>query len=100
MGLIELLCRAAQELEREAEGMRHGHTIDGKWPKDEANVKAEYRLRRDLAAKLRRAKKYHEPNPLGGPARTFDAIADSVRAGDDLDVTMARYGVQWVRSNV
>jgi hypothetical protein len=98
MGLIELLGRAATALEREAAVLRGCHTVRGKWAADEENVRAKYEELRSLAAGLRRAKKYHEPNPLGGPAKVFDAIADSVRAGDDLDSAMARMGVQWVKN--
>ena len=100
MGLIELLGRAAEEIDREAGSLRACHTVRGRWPTDTAETRAVYQELRDLAAGLRRAKKYHEPNPLGGPARVFDVIADRVRGGDDLDATMADMSVQWVRSNV
>ena len=100
MGLIELLGRAAEELDREAASIRACHTVRCRWPADDAETRAVYQKLRGLAAGLRRAKKYHEPNPLGGPAKVFDAIADCVRAGDDLAATMANMGVQWMRPNV
>ena len=100
MGLIELLGCAAANFDREAESLRECHTVRGRWAADIAEVRNAYKEFRDLAASLRRAKKYHEPNPLGGPAKVFDAIADRVRAGDNLEATMADMGVQWVRPNV
>ncbi len=41
---------------------------------------AEERLKWTLAKQLRLSAKYHKPNPLGGPARFFDACARVVRA--------------------
>lgn len=97
MGLIELLGRAAAVLDYEAASLRACHTVRGRWKAGEAKTRAEYQELRDLAAGLRRAKTYHEPDPLGGPAKVFDTIADRVRAGDDLAVTMADMGVQYAQ---
>ena len=100
MGLIELLACSAKVLEQEAAALRACHTVRGRWTAEEAEAQQAYKELRQLAAGLRKAKKYHEPNPLGGPAKIFDAIADSVRAGDDLSAAMAHFGVQWAeRSN-
>ncbi len=35
---------------------------------------------------------YEAKNPLGGPAKIFDAMADSIRAGDDYHATLKRFG--------
>ena len=37
--------------------------------------------------------KYEAANPLGGPARMFDAIAERIRAGEDYYSVLADYGV-------
>ncbi len=37
-------------------------------------------------------KEYREKNPLGGPAKVFDAMADQIRAGDDFNRVIADYG--------
>ena len=39
------------------------------------------------------AKQYAASNPLGGPARMFDAIADRIRAGEEYYSVLADYGV-------
>lgn len=52
-----------------------------------------------MAKGLRKAHKYHKPNPLGGPAKMFDAIADRMRAGDSVKECMADYGLKFKRSN-
>lgn len=38
---------------------------------------------------------YRKANPLGGPAATFDAIANAIRAGDSVDAAMRAFGVRW-----
>jgi hypothetical protein len=55
--------------------------------------------RRAMAKGLRKAHKYHKPNPLCGPAKMFDAIADRMRAGDSVKECMADYGLKFKRSN-
>jgi len=38
-------------------------------------------------------KAYEAANPLGGPARMFDAIAERIRSGEDYYAVLADYGV-------
>ena len=35
---------------------------------------------------------YRQANPLGGPAKVFDAMAAAVRAGDSFDSVLSMYG--------
>lgn len=37
-------------------------------------------------------KEYREKNPLGGPAKVLDAMADRIRAGDDFMAVLRDYG--------
>ncbi len=37
-------------------------------------------------------KSYREANPLGGPAKVFDAMADCIRAGDSYEAVLKEYG--------
>lgn len=46
-----------------------------------------------LARRLRAAARYHRVNPLGGPARMFDAIAARLRAGEAWALVLADYGL-------
>jgi|GEM_PF-6577834 len=39
-----------------------------------------------------KARKYAELNPLGGPAKVFDAMASRIRAGEDYFSVLADYG--------
>ena len=99
-GLLHLLQRSAELLELHAEELRAAHTIGGRWPKeDEYGARRDFNEMRDLAKRLRKAHKYHKPNPLGGPAKMFDAIADRMRAGDSMKECMADYGLKFKRSN-
>ncbi len=41
------------------------------------------------------AQKYASQNPLGGPAKVFDACADAIRAGDPIEQAMANFGLAW-----
>ena len=43
------------------------------------------------------AQDYIAKNPLGGPAKVFDAIADCIRAGDSIESVMATYGLVWAQ---
>ncbi len=43
----------------------------------------------------RAADKYERANPLGGPAKIFEAVASRVRAGEPLDDVMLDYGLRW-----
>lgn len=38
---------------------------------------------------------YRRQNPLGGPAKMFDTIADRIRAGEDLASVMDDYGISF-----
>lgn len=38
-------------------------------------------------------KRYEAANPLGGPARMFEAIAERIRAGEEYHSVLADYGV-------
>ncbi len=44
-----------------------------------------------LHRRLARPAQYLRDNPLGGPAKVFDAMADAIRAGDDYHQTLARF---------
>lgn len=46
----------------------------------------------ELETALLGIKQYREKNPLGGPAKVFDAMADQIRAGDDFNKVIADYG--------
>jgi hypothetical protein len=94
-GFVDILERSAAVLEREAKVLKASYTTPaGKW--DIADARRDFDDMTALAKALRRSAKYHQPNPLGGPAKVFDAIADAVRAGDSLASAMANHGVQWV----
>ncbi len=43
---------------------------------------------------------YTKQNPLGGPAKIFDAVADSIRAGDSVELAMAQFGLTWAAPSV
>lgn len=60
---------------------------------------------RELSAEVERlqtdllgVKEYREKNPLGGPAKVFDAMADQIRAGDDYRAVMLDYGFCTIES--
>jgi hypothetical protein len=100
-GLLYLLERSAELLERSAEEIRIAHTIGGRWPRpDEHGAKRDFKELRDMAKGLRRAHKYNKPNCLGGPAKMFDAIADRIRAGEKMKSVMADYELKFKRPNV
>ncbi len=100
MGLLYMLERSAELLERSAEEIRIAHTVGGRWPRnDEHGAKQDFTELRDMAKGLRAAAKYHRPNPLGGPAKMFDAIADRIRAGDSMKSCIADYGLKFKRPN-
>ncbi len=99
-GLLYLLERSAELLERSAEEIKTAHTICGRWCRhDEHGAHRDYKELREMAKGLRKAHKYHKPNPLGGPAKMFDAIADRIRAGDKMESAMADHGLKFKRSN-
>jgi len=47
---------------------------------------------------LAEPEEYAAQNPLGGPAKVFDAMADAIRAGDDYHATLRRYGFAEVKA--
>ena len=51
-------------------------------------------LKRDVDAAIERIRVYQHKNPLGGPAKVFEAMADCIRAGDDYHAVLAEYGFQ------
>jgi hypothetical protein len=93
----ELLERAAFVIRTHADELRRAHTIAGRWPPGEEEVRDEFDEHAALANQLAKSAKYHRPNPLGGPAVVFDACADSIRAGDSIDSAMSAYGLAWRR---
>jgi hypothetical protein len=92
----ELLERAAFVIRMQADELRLAHTIAGRWPPGEENVRDEFYEQAALADQLAKAAKYHRPNSLGGPAVVFDACADSIRAGDPVDSAMRDYRLAWL----
>ncbi len=96
-GLLDTLERAALLLEGEAAALKECHTLRGKWTRDEmsAVAKAAFDDMAATAKALRAAHKYMQANPLGGPAKVFDACADSIRAGDPIEQAMANFGLAW-----
>lgn len=100
-GLLRLLERSAELLEQDAASIRESHTVGGRWPSpDDLGVRLDYQELRFLAKQLRSAHSYHKRNPLGGPAKMFDAIADRIRAGESVQSCMADYGIKWEVENV
>ena len=100
-GLLHLLERSAELLERSAKEIRIAHTVGCRWPRnDEYGAKLDHQELRDIAKGLRKAHKYHKPNCLGGPAKMFDAIADRIRAGEKMKAVMADYDLKFKRPNV
>lgn len=51
-----------------------------------------------LRAALAEPEEYAAQNPLGGPAKVFDAMADAIRSGDDYHATLRRYGFAEVKA--
>lgn len=99
-GLLYLLEHSAELLERSAEEIKIAHTIGGRWCRhDEHGAHRDYKELREMAKGLRNAHKYHKPNPLGGPAKVFDVLADRIRGGEPIKDAMEDMGVKWKRSN-
>ena len=94
-GLLDTIERAALLLEGEAAALKECHTLRGKWTRDEMSevAKAAFDDMTATAKALRAAHKYMRGNPLGGPAKVFDACADSIRAGDPIEQAMANFGL-------
>ncbi len=97
LGFVELLERAAEVLDAEAAALKEAESRNGRWWGDYATAKEAHDEMRGLAKQLRKSAAYHKPNPLGGPARVFDACADSIRAGDSITRAMAEYGLKWAK---
>ena len=94
-GLLETLETAAKLLDADAQALKAAHTVGGRWPAEDELVRVAYEEIRAVAKRLRKARRYMEPNPLGGPAKVFDACADSIRAGDPIEQAMANFGLAW-----
>ncbi len=95
IGLVELLERAAAHVHVNAECLRRSCTCRGKWF-EKADLDL-YNEEIALEKQLRKAAAYWKPNPLGGPAKVYDAIADLIRAGDPIDDVLRDYGLQYIR---
>ena len=67
------------------------HSIDGIAARDATIRMLEERVA-ELETELLGVKEYREKNPLGGPAKVFDAMADCIRAGDDYSAVLKEYG--------
>jgi hypothetical protein len=94
-GFAQLLLKSANQLEIAAEEIKIVHFVRGRWLDADPTAKTDYDDLRNTAKELRKAQKYHLPNPLGGPAKLFDAIADRIRAGEDQKSVMDDYGVRF-----
>jgi hypothetical protein len=44
------------------------------------------------------AEQYARANPLGGPAKVFDAMAAAIRAGDDYEAVLRTFGFATIES--
>ena len=89
--MIETLESAAVVIELAARDIRMQWCYVSKaWASDED--KKRYQVRIALAKRLRKIAEYHKPNPLGGPARVFDMMADRIRGGEDYNFILAEYG--------
>jgi len=60
----------------------------------EESDKAEADLLAALSSPLEKAEKYAKDNPLGGPAKMFEAIASRIRAGEDYYAVLDDYDLQ------
>lgn len=94
-GLLETLETAARLLEADAQELKAAHTVRGRWPAEDDLVRVAHEEIQAVAKRLRKAHRYMTPNPLGGPAKVFDACADAIRAGDPIDQAMANFGLAW-----
>lgn len=45
------------------------------------------------------AEEYRKKNPLGGPAKMFDAIADRIRAGEEYHAVLRDYNLLMLDPN-
>lgn len=95
--LVDTLQSAAELLELEAAALFECNTYRGAWTQPDHGAKAEHDTMVEVIRQLRRAAEYARPNPLGGPAVVFEACANAIRAGDDIDQAMVNYGLAWAR---
>lgn len=99
-GLLYLLERSASLLDRAAHEIKSSHQVNNRWPKhDDLDARRDHDELREVAKGLRKAHAYFVPNPLGGPANMFDAIADRIRAGEDMESVMDDYGIKFRSKN-
>lgn len=98
--LTELLVDAADAIEHNALVLRQTNTIRGRYHRDALGraAKAQYQIDMQLVRHLRRAERYWARNPLGGPAKVFDAMADCLRAGEPYQDVLRDYGFRSVRT--
>ncbi|TAK45226.1 MAG: hypothetical protein EPO27_10420 [Betaproteobacteria bacterium] len=95
IGFVELLLRAAAHVHVNAECLRRSSTCRGKWfDREDLDL---YNEEIALEKHLRRAAAYWKPNPLGGPAKLFETVADYIRAGDPIEDVLRDYGLQYIR---
>jgi hypothetical protein len=102
--LLDTLERAASLLANEAQSLKEAHTLKGRWTGStlDEDARLAHEEMCEAIKDLRAAAKYLRANPLGGPAKVFDACADTIRAGDSVEFAMANYGLAWapnVRAN-
>lgn len=45
------------------------------------------------------AAEYRQKNPLGGPAKMFEAAASRIRAGEPLEYVLEDYGLRFEQAN-
>lgn len=99
-GLCATLLEAAKILTEYADELRRCCTVGGRgqdWCGDLSARDFERKIR-EVVKRLRKAEDYHRPNPMGGPAKMFDVMADCIRAGDPVDLVIANYGLRWVKT--
>lgn len=95
--LLDTLERAASLLAVEAQSLKECHTLKGRWTGSSLDEDARLAHEEMCAVikDLRVCAQYLRANQLGGPAKVFDACADSIRAGDSVDFAMANFGLAW-----
>ena len=63
----------------------------------ESDYKSQVAYTRALEAycdALAQPEQYQQSNPLGGPAKVFDAMADAIRAGDSYESVLKQFSYQ------
>ena len=103
--LSAVLTRAAELLEEDAQAEQQSCSIGKRqWackdcpinaqPRGTCPAKVHSTERRRVAKAVRQHANYLKPNPLGGPAKVFDAIADRIRAGEDYHAVLDDYSLR------